>query len=173
MIIGLTGPAGSGKSSVAAVLCRYHGFERLKFAAVLKNMLRMIYESMGMVSAEIERRIEGDLKEVPCDYLCGRTPRHAMQTLGTEWGRYLIHPDFWVMVTEAGLRAGVNYVCDDVRFENEAAMIRSRGGLIVGLAGRGGIAGSHLSEAGVAPDVIISNDRPLEATVAAVLHLLD
>ena len=34
-----------------------------------------------------EAHIEGALKEVPCELLGGKTPRYAMQTLGTEWGR--------------------------------------------------------------------------------------
>jgi hypothetical protein len=55
-----------------------------------------------------------------------------MQTLGTEWGRDLIGPDFWVGIWEAKvrqlLRGGVNVVADDCRFPNELAAALRLGG---------------------------------------------
>ena len=85
-LLGIHGKAGSGKSTAAQVLID-GGFKRVKFADPLKNMLRAI----GLT----DQHIEGDLKEVPCDMLLGQTPRHAMQTLGTEWGRGCIGGEFW------------------------------------------------------------------------------
>jgi hypothetical protein len=78
-LIALTGYAGSGKSTLADILACEHGFTVVKFAGPLKAMLR----ALGLD----EREIEGDLKEQPCQLLAGHTPRRAMQTLGTEWGR--------------------------------------------------------------------------------------
>ena len=73
-------------------------------------------------------QIDGSLKETPCDLLCGKTPRQAMQLLGTEWGRDLISPDFWVSAWSAAVdRAltggAIGIVADDCRFLNEVAAI--------------------------------------------------
>ncbi len=159
-IVGLTGAAGSGKSTAAAYLEREHGYKRMRFAAPLKDALRRILRGALLDDHTIERMIEGDLKEVPQPVLLGKTPRHAMQTLGTEWGRACIGGLFWVNLMRhaiGALPAGTRVVVEDVRFENEAAMIRSLGGKVIRMEGRGGIAGSHQSEAGVDPDMTCYN----------------
>lgn len=77
------------------------------------------------------------------------TPRHVLQTLGTEVGR-AINPDVWVNHMLEKTRApDVLYVCTDVRFENEMRAIRKAGQLWwltrpgAGLKGEAGI---HSSE---------------------------
>lgn len=161
MLIGLSGPAGSGKTTIARAI----GFERRSFALPLKQMLVYLFRHMDMPPAEIERRINGDLKEevIP---LFGKSARSMMQTLGTEWGRDCVHPDIWVRVAMANLPR--NVVFDDVRFPNEAVAIRAAGGVIVGLTGRGGIIGSHVSEAGVVPDFEIDNTGSVSDTAEAI-----
>lgn len=151
-LVGITGKAGSGKSTAAQVLLDA-GWVRIKFADPLKDMLRAI----GLD----DRHIEGHLKEIPCEVLQGKTPRWAMQTLGTEWGRECIGDQFWIAIARRrialAMAAGLNVVVDDVRFENEATVIRELGGLVLGLE-RGDGAGGHVSEAGVAPDIRHVND---------------
>ena len=74
--------------------------------------------------------IDGDLKEVATDLLGGKTPRNAMQTLGTEWGRDLVYQDIWV---DSFMRRAMQFedvVCSDVRFPNEVDIIRNAGGLV-------------------------------------------
>lgn len=150
-VVALTGPAGSGKSTAADYLVRQHGYERAKFAGPLKDMCRAIGLS--------EDHIEGHLKEVPCDMLCGKTPRHLMQALGTELGRNLIGEDFWIRLWLHRVAAAKRVVVDDCRFPNEAAAVRSLGGVIIKLEGRGGIAGGHESEKGCGTwDGVVEND---------------
>jgi hypothetical protein len=127
MIIGLTGYAGSGKSSAARHLVEKHGFTLVKFAGPLKQMMRCL--GLG------DREIEGDLKEQPHRVLNYRTPRYAMQTLGTEWGRDLIGKNLWVDAAMASaervLDQGGRVVLDDCRFPNEASAIKDYGGAII------------------------------------------
>lgn len=141
-LIGLVGYAGSGKSTAAEHIQAVYRYDRIKFAGTLKRMLR----SLGLSLQEVD----GDLKEKPCDLLCGKTPRYAMQTLGTEWGRDLIHPDIWVNSTMRLVDSMENeVVIDDVRFESEMKAIRIRGG-VLWYVFRPEVhpLGAHVSEAG-------------------------
>ena len=152
-VVALTGMAGSGKSTLADYLIARHGYVRVKFAGPLKAMLY----AMGLSDAHIE----GDLKELPTPLLQGRTPRYAMQTLGTEWGRSM-SPDLWTGLWQRTandvLDNGGRVVVDDVRFDNEADTVRAMSGVVIQLQGRGGIAGQHASEAGVDADVVLRNE---------------
>jgi hypothetical protein len=134
IVIGISGLAGSGKGIASQAMVDL-GFERIKQADPLKNMLRTLFRDCGLSEEEIERRIEGDLKETPDRLLQHATPRLAMITLGTEWGRDLISPKLWsdLWFTRAfnSLRSGRSVVCDDVRFPEEVAAIRALGGFII------------------------------------------
>lgn len=133
VILALAGKAGAGKSTVAKYLIENYGAELVKFASPLKEMMTSFYKAAGLTPEEIDRRIEGDLKEVPCPLLGGRTPRYAMQTLGTQWGRDTMSKDLWVDAAKAKI-SGMNaslIIVDDCRFPNEAEAIKSIGGKVV------------------------------------------
>lgn len=130
-LVGLIGRKGSGKDTAAATLLG-QGYENVKFAGALKTMIRALLAYQGADPDTIERMIEGDLKEEPTPYLAGRSPRHAMQTLGTDWGRKLMHEEFWVEVTKPLLRNG-KVVVTDVRFLNEVMEIIELGGVPIGV----------------------------------------
>src|ERR1035437_1428336 len=168
MIIGIAGHSGSGKSAAAAILVQ-HGFMRQRFAQPLKDMLK----AAGLT----DEHCDGNLKEQPCDLLGGKSPRHAMQTLGTGWGRDMIHPDLWIILWRARAIKSPLVVVDDVRFHNEAAAIRDLGGVIwrVNRPGYGG--DGHVSEsyiAGLFADHEIDNSGGLDGLriqVGAALKL--
>lgn len=176
MIIGFCGLAGAGKSTAALHLVEAAGAQRVRFAGPLKDMMR----ALGLT----DREVDGDLKERPCDLLGGKTPREAMQTIGTEWGRDMISPDLWVGAWSRRaaplLAEGVSLiVADDVRFLNEAAAIWALGGKVcmVRRPGAGSaVSSGHPSEALRFPwDFEIVNDGDLERlhaqaeTLAALL----
>ena len=150
-IIGLVGPTQAGKSSAARVLMNTYGYRCAPMAGPLKQML--------MTGGLSHDDVYGARKETPNAILGGQTPRHAMQTLGTEWGRELIHSDLWVnmwltaydrVVQNATPALPQPIVADDVRFENEVQAIRDLGGIIIEVC-RPGAAYSttHKSEKGV------------------------
>lgn len=138
--LGLVGPAGCGKDTVAAMLKEY-GYAPYAFAAPLKEML-------GVVGLYEPPR---DSKELNLPGF-GFSFRTAAQRLGTEWARSL-DLDFWVRVAEARTTNLECVVFTDVRFENEAAFIRAKGGRIIHIFGRRSdlqtTNAEHPSEAGV------------------------
>lgn len=141
-LLAFTGPAGSGKSTAAKHL-ELFGYRRIRFAGPLKRMMR----ALGLS----DEQIEGSLKDLPTDLLGGKTPRFAMQTLGTEWGRNLLGENFWVGIWERNAAWYLNgllqrVVVDDCRFQNEAEAVHRLGGKIIRIVGRGGISGDHASE---------------------------
>ena len=52
--------------------------------------------------------------------------RHAMQTLGTEWGRGLIDKDIWIdiLVKKINMEYSNIFIVEDVRFPNELEKIQ-------------------------------------------------
>jgi hypothetical protein len=129
-IIGLTGLKGSGKDTAAQFLIQECGYTHLKMADGLKAMLRTLLVWRGMPEDQVERWIDGDAKEDPCPCLDFRTPRHAMQSLGTAWGRELMAPEFWVSAIRDRCKTLDRVVISDVRFPNEAKMVREMGGQV-------------------------------------------
>jgi hypothetical protein len=155
-IIAFTGPISCGKSTAARYLTTNYNFIRHYFAKPLKEMLKLL----GLT----EEHVNGSLKEKPCWMLGGASPRYAMQTLGTEWGRNLIHGDLWAMAWRNTRPGNRDIVVDDLRFPNELEILRSLGGIIVKVV-RPGLAYSekHESEAHDLPyDFIITNDGTIE-----------
>lgn len=133
MLIGITGRKGSGKDTLAEGM---GGFHHTKFAGPLKMMLARMYALAGVDHVLITRKLEGDLKEVPCDILGRSTPRKAMQYLGSEWAK-LVDPshELWVRIWEAEVKAhlaqGDPVVVTDVRFPHELKAIQALGGYTI------------------------------------------
>ena len=121
-------------------------------------MLRVLLLGRGVPARDVERMVDGDLKETPSPHLGGRTPRLAMQILGTESGRALV-PDLWVAAWAASIAGLERVVADDVRFENEVAAVRALGGTAVEVRRPGIVrpASAHASETGVAADAVMLN----------------
>lgn len=175
ILIGIAGPAQSGKSTLAGEFRRLVEFRGQKyseqpFAGPLKCMLA----SIGVDVSDLS-------KNAPVPFLDGRiTPRVMMQTLGTEWGRSLL-PDLWLKVWQHELDDAAHTVCvPDVRFDNEAELIRSLGGVIVHIQRKPTAdmlaVPAHASEAGikrVKGDIIFRNDRGIEKMAALAAQILD
>lgn len=161
-VIALCGDAGSGKTTAADYLVEHYGYRRVKFADPLKNMLR----AMGLT----ERQIEGDQKEIAQDALCGRSPRHLMQTLGTEWGRDCIGKNLWINLwcerVNFLLSDGESVIVDDMRFSNELMAAYAVDAQVYRLhrPGQANKAGDHASETGLTyallPVIVNDGDLP-------------
>jgi len=155
-VIGLHGKAGSGKDTVADYLVANHGFEKISFAMTLKAMLA----AGGF--PEPANRDDKESLVVGFDF----SWRKAAQYLGTEFGRAL-DKDIWVKCTEKLLQPDGKYVFSDVRFDNEADMIRKYGKVwhIEGRAVNLGEMAYHASESGITGtqhDFYLYNDGTLD-----------
>ncbi len=180
-VVAFTGLRMAGKSTAAKVLIEKHDYVDVKFADPLKNMLRALYRTCGLDDEEIERRLEGDLKEVPCKFLLGKTPRFAMQTLGTEW-RDFMGPNMWSDITKMRIEnrsCGKRIVVSDYRFKHEAATLDELGALKIRIIGSNVIvdeAAKHVSETTileVPQDVIIWNDGTIKQLQECVLEAVE
>lgn len=172
ILIGLTGRARSGKTTAAEHLARTYLLEQYAFADPLRDGLMAIFNLDPT-------DFEGDRKEQPLGWLdC--SPRQLMQSMGTEWARNTVHPDVWVKLAEQNLEymtkalgAVLGFVVSDVRFENEADLIRRRGGTVIHILRPNALAvNPHISEAGITAN---SADLTLPnyGTVEGFLRSLD
>lgn len=159
VIIGLAGPARSGKTTAGDYLFHTHQFMTYAFADPLKQAVAAI---LGISAAEVE-----ESKAQVIDWLADAkltTPRELMQQLGTDFCRERVHPQLWVRATARRIERDIERkremeilrskavetqnrmfpgdqvaftaqpfkgVITDVRFENEAEYIRSLGGRIL------------------------------------------
>jgi hypothetical protein len=168
VIIGLCGAAGAGKGSVASIL-ESRGFATLSFADPIYEAVSAI---TGLTVSELQDR---GRKENALGWI-SYSPRRLLQSLGTDWGRNMIHPEIWVMATMQRMLAGGDYCIPDVRFVNEAAAIRARGGVVWRVERPGhslltGDAAAHESERGIPDEYVDSrvvNDGTLDDLQVAV-----
>lgn len=130
ILIGFAGRKRTGKDTAGQTLVATLGFRRVAFATPLKTMLRALLEVQRCPHDTIEAMVEGELKETPSPYLAGQSPRHAMQTLGAEWGRQLMSPTIWVDATIRAAKLHKRAVVTDVRYPNEVAAIKAAGGFV-------------------------------------------
>ena len=171
MLIGIAGRARAGKDTAKELIIDimrdkrgevYHGYE---FARPIKEACRVIF-------GWNDEHLYGSLKE-SIDSLYNVSPRYAMQTLGTEWGRDTINKSIWANRAKRELEnANGNLIISDVRFENEVNFIHDNGGVIIEVISVGQTqheviegSNSHESEGGVSHlltenDLIVFNDKP-------------
>lgn len=160
MLIGFTGKKQSGKTTATAVLVK-HGYTPIAFSAPMKSFITLLLLDCGSTPQEIDFYMQN--KEVVIPTL-GVTMRVILQTLGTDWGRNLIHEDLWIFPAQRQLDAliesGSDVVIEDIRFENEAKFVRDNGGHVVHIHRETGYADVHVSESGIAQysqDLMIAN----------------
>ena len=133
MIIGLTGYAQSGKDTVAKILVEQYGYERVAFADPIKTLIYKVNPMVGVVANEpvylktmVDQLGWENAKQLP-------EIRRLLQELGVS-ARTMFGPQFWVHEAMKTMlkdpKVDLNYVITDVRFLNEADMIRANNGQI-------------------------------------------
>lgn len=201
-VIGLTGPMGSGKDTVADLLTTHCGAYKLAFADALRGEISDAFniETVFLTRREtkehpltalalahcldpmfVARMIVQNhhFNDGPLDLNTPRSPRQIMQWWGTEYRRAL-EPGYWVRKAAQRIRymhqtlAARLIVITDVRFDDEAQLVRALGGQIWQIKRPGCEVGStaHVSEVtgeGFEPNQVINNDHDLRHLQQLVL----
>lgn len=174
MLIGLHGFSGAGKDTVAKILAE-SGYTRIAFADKLREALLGL-NPVVMVEGGRGVRLAPLIRSHGWDTVKRRVPevRELLQRLGTEAGRNIHGNDVWVRLALSPVLPDDNCVITDVRFPNEAAAIRARGGVMVNVVRPGcGAVNDHVSEQPLPCDYTLHNDgKHLEPLQAGVSHLL-
>ena len=131
MIIGICGLIGCGKGTVGDILVDDYGFTKLSFADKLKDGVATVFNwDRAMLEGDtVESR---EWRETQDDFWTretGRTitPRLVLQEFGTDCMRHGFDDGIWVSLVKQELvkLSNKNFVIPDVRFPNEANMIKS------------------------------------------------
>jgi hypothetical protein len=154
MILGILGPAASGKDTMADYLVAKYGFVKVGLADPLKRICREVYAFTDeQLWGPSEKRNAPDIR-YPIPTKGHLTPRTALQTLGTEWGRHN-YENTWVdyglriaqQILEGHSYTAVNgiemsrikaalspkvkgVVFSDLRFKNELKAFKAKGSVI-------------------------------------------
>lgn len=172
MIIGLGFKARVGKDTVGAHLISKHSFVQESFAYPLKEYIGR--QILGFN----DKQLYGDWKEV-MDPDWGKTPRQMLQLIGTDALREVVHNDIWIIPMKRKLkehmRNNKSVVITDMRFPNEAKLIKNLGGKLVKIHREDPdkITGEkHSSEVGLEEfndwDLVLENNGSLEELFAKV-----
>lgn len=176
-IIGLTGKLGSGKDTVLARLQDLFGgtgsYQRVSFADKLKESAAALFgvtlEHLEMMKNEPSFRVNIlNIRGYGQELGRSLSIREMLQRYGTEAHRNIFGDDFWVEAAMRGIeelapmpyqgkpdKSGPILVFTDVRFDNEARAIIERGGRIYRVIGPNEDTGDHVSEAGIADNLVV------------------
>lgn len=164
-LIGIAGKAGSGKNTVAMFAIEQSRYTLpIALADPIYSMADVLLVSFGIDPEWGDRKWKEEVHP-----LLSVSPRRILQTLGTEWGRQLIAPDLWISLAKGRIArlmsSGFGVIVTDVRFENEADMIRAEGGCIWHVDREVPQVEGHVSEDGIvfkSGDTLIDNFGTLE-----------
>jgi len=187
-IIGFCGKKGAGKDFVSGILSRMlkERGRTVTLIAFADPIKRFCQDALGIGSEllwadnykkEFLTRFRwGDfpdwVMEGPVGERAGMgklSVREVVQLVGTEFGRKVWGEDIWTKAMEWRIdKIRSDYILiTDVRFPDEADMIRKYGGNVISVQGRGIKGDSHSSETSIdkiVPDAIITNGKEDDAS---------
>lgn len=139
-LISVSGFLGTGKDTLGQILIDQHGFEKVSWAGLLKDVVavafswdRQMLEGSTPESREWRETVDENwAKALDMPHL---TPRWVLQYWGTEVVRKGFHDSFWVasakMKISSMLASGKKVVITDTRFANEFKTIKDLGGITI------------------------------------------
>jgi hypothetical protein len=133
MIIGITGAIGSGKSTVADILVAEHGYTSIEFSDKLKHICAEVFGRIGVDASSFfgsQTEKSAPILGLHAEGVAPPSGRQILERVGTE-GFRAVWPTVWCDYVFAEIDAvGGDWVIPGLRFENEAAAVRERGGEI-------------------------------------------
>ena len=154
-IVGMMGPKGHGKDTAAEALIA-KGWLRASFADPLYNEVAQAFmvsrallefrltketplPALALVNCSSSEFVQVMLKldelalgltELRVAMAKPRSPREILQVWGTEYRREMFNPDYWRNQVRDKIQSepGASWVITDVRYPNEAELLRELGG---------------------------------------------
>ena len=156
ILIGLIGYKQSGKDTFADYLVTHYGFKKHAFAQPVKQICQIMFH------LNPDQLHDPHQKEV-MDPRWQLSPRQMMQKVGTDMVRTMMGDDFWVrhMNTKLSSEEG-RVIVSDVRFQNEAELIRHRNGILIRIVSEEQSLDTHPSEMEqllIQEDICIKNHK--------------
>lgn len=182
-VIALTGPKGSGKDTVANIICaKYAHVEKAAFADPIKKAVQHIFQLDGHSSYEYDRLKRSKISyDDPATQTTWRgiDARHVVREIGMlmrsydeqQFNRYI-----QTFIIEAAERRSSIFVVTDLRFDNEYIMLRRHGAKIVKITRPDYKYDGHITERGFDDpliDYVIDNDYSLIALEEKVTEVVD
>lgn len=129
----------AGKSTIAKYLVERYDYTRVSFADPLRRICKNVLANMGLSKTDINYYLNIDKSAIIQG--TNTTGRQLMQFTGTQYLRHQLTPDYWVKAwakTVEDLRAQgcLRIVCDDMRYPNELALLRSYYACTIGITRR-------------------------------------
>jgi hypothetical protein len=133
MVIGFTGRKGAGKDTAAQYFVDKYGFTKVAYADVLKEAAAALFDVPVEYMDKYKNNVNARVKFlVGYEAIMGAyhvhedmSLREFLQRFGTEMGREVFGPSFWVDQLKHRMDEGTmrdNYVISDVRFNNEVTL---------------------------------------------------
>jgi hypothetical protein len=128
-IVAFCGFIGSGKDTCADYLIKNHGFVKLSFAGILKDILSIIFGwdrimLDGLNNEDRKWRETIDTWWAEKLKIENFSPRYAMRFIGTDLFRNCFNKDLWTISVERSLSKYKKVVITDCRFPNEINMLQ-------------------------------------------------
>lgn len=183
-LIGLSGAIGAGKSAVGRHLFDSYGYKEVTFK---KEFVIKILSSLGIEWGHQDYEMyinifyDRELKDKPNELLNGKTPRQVMFSF-SDWARS-IDPYVFIKPVEQKIQKFIyqlegRLVISDIKFDNEAEMIKRHGGLIWHIERKNNpfsVKTEHESEHGIDDkyiDRIIWNDGDMDQLRAEIARAI-
>lgn len=174
MIFAFVGYMGSGKTTIAHnAIAGVTGWQHIGFSDPMLDCMR----ALGVPESIIMDKTRWN---DPLPVLAGRSLRYAMQTFGTEWGRALMHPDFWLKhgIERANNFQGNTFI-DNVRFPNEFDEISTNGGILIALRRKSAVptgeiheSEQHINQLQQRCHIDLYNDGSIKSATLSLLSII-
>lgn len=175
-ILGITGKMFSGKDTVAEFI--HFAFRNSRITSFAYPMKQMMIDYFGFTHDDLYT-VEGKKRY---NEFWGMTNRDALQKIGTECFRNNFHIDTWLKTMEVNIIHDPTklIIIPDVRFPNEAELIKALGGSILKIVrddvSRDPNQIAHASESlidQIPHDMLLVNDKDRTSLFETTLWLLE
>jgi hypothetical protein len=178
IIIGISGKIGGGKDTVAHFIMQHDSsFKQKAFAYKLKKIVALL------AGVDFDLTLTQEGKNVYVEQF-GKTIGEMLQGVGTDGLRDNFDKNVWINGLLTDLKPGNNYVITDVRFKNEADVLKQKGAILVRVnrpnnpvAEKSGRDLTHPSETDLDDylgfNAVIENSGTLDDLEYAVVKLLE